>query len=92
MKFNHKTGDEPLVHYSEDVYSFEIGDNIEISFFYKDTFFEFESQIIDIFQGEFSIKKPELVNASFTRSSTRYKIKKDENAFLRFQENLKILK
>ncbi|MBC8062862.1 MAG: amino acid adenylation domain-containing protein [Clostridiaceae bacterium] len=87
MKFSHKTAEEPLIHYSEDAYSFGIGDNMEVSFFYKDTFFEFESQVIDVFQGAFSIKKPDLVNASFTRISTRYKIKKDESTFLRFQEN-----
>lgn len=87
MVFNHKTDYEPLVKYSDDVYSFEATDNIEISFFYKNTFFVFEAEITEVFERSFIIKKPELVNASFARSSTRYKIKKSESAILRFQEN-----
>ncbi len=87
MVFNHKTDYEPLVQYSEDVYSFEPSDNIEITFFYKNTFFVFEAQIIGVFERSFTIKKPQLVNVSFARSSNRYKIKKNESAFLRFQEN-----
>ena len=76
MVFNHKTDYEPLVKYSDEVYSFEALDNIEISFFYKNTFFVFEAEIIEVFERSFIIKKPQLVNASFSRSSTRYKIKK----------------
>ena len=94
MVFNYKTDYEPLVKYSEDVYSFEASDNIEISFFYKNTFFVFEAQIIEVFEKSFIIKKPQLVKASFARSSTRYRIKKNESAFLRFQEsteNFKII-
>ena len=87
MVFNHKTDYEPLVKYSEGNYSFKASDNIEISFFYKNTFFVLEAQIIQVFEGSFLIKKPESVNASFARSSTRYKIKKNESAFLKFQEN-----
>lgn len=92
MKFNHKIGNEPLIYHSEENYFFEIGNNIKISFFYKDTFFIFESQIIDVFQKSFCIKIPQLINASFTRRSTRYEIKKDETAFLRLQENAECFK
>jgi amino acid adenylation domain-containing protein len=92
MVFNHKTEYEPLVKYSEGVILFEPSDNIEISFFYKNTFFVFEAQIVEVFEKSFIIKKPEVIKASFARNSTRYKIKKNESAFLKFQQNAETFK
>ena len=94
MSFNFKTGDEPLISYSGEENIIEAGNSIEISFFYKDTFFMFTSQISDIFSNSFSVRKPKVINSSFDRIRSRYKIKKSESALLTFHgstEKFKII-
>ncbi|TYQ18348.1 UNVERIFIED_CONTAM: amino acid adenylation domain-containing protein [Acetivibrio alkalicellulosi] len=77
--FNYKTGNIPYVKYINQK-RFHVDDNVEVDFFYKDAYFNFQSKITEILEKTFSISIPSEVQVSFLRSKSRYLLPLKEKA------------
>lgn len=66
----------------EDKMKIKTGEKVEITFFYKETFINFESEVRDVKDEMFFINHPINICTSFKRTKTRYKIHKEDNVFI----------
>jgi hypothetical protein len=73
--------EQPFI-YSELKGSLDIGEIVEITFFYKETFINFETEITNIKEERYYIANPLSICTSFKRTKTRYKVQKEDNAFI----------
>ncbi len=79
--FNYKTGNTPTIKYIGQG-DLRIDDTVEIDFFYKESYFSFQSKIAGIQENSFVINKPLEIKVCFLRNRARYLLSEEEKVYV----------
>ncbi|MDP4093203.1 MAG: amino acid adenylation domain-containing protein [Bacillota bacterium] len=84
MTFEYKTGCSPVLRFSDNDYQPLPGNKVELSFFFKEIYFVFETNIKDSYQKAFHIEQPNSVIAQFIRKRSRYRVQNTDGVYVYF--------
>lgn len=80
----HDGEDMPYIVIRDKVKSMENLKETEITFFYKETFINFLTELEKITEETFYIQRPERIRTSYKRTKTRYQVEVEDNVYVIF--------
>ncbi len=92
MLFDYKKGNNPYLNSNSEIIPFSNGEKIQISFFYKDIFFTFETAIIDSSESTYHIQMPSMIHTSSKRMISRYTFDETVNNSVSFPNRPELFK